>query len=34
MKLSADDIAFSAENLGRQRGGDQDNSETVRCLPL
>jgi hypothetical protein len=30
-KLSATDISFSAEMLGRRRFGDLKNSETARC---
>jgi hypothetical protein len=30
-KLSAIDISFSAEILGRRRLGDLKNSETARC---
>jgi hypothetical protein len=31
-KLSADDMAFSAEILGGRRCGDRQNSEIARCF--
>jgi hypothetical protein len=31
-KLSADDIALSAEILGRRRYGNRQNSEITRCF--